>query len=168
MELLSLLVDDSEAIARRTAAEFRPCLIRPMTPSERKEWPPMRPTRDELKESIAAGLHTEAIAEKYGVEPRRVWMLARRNNLIEKLELNAKKAGVPMYSPELIKTTPGRRSQITAPDMLKPQGGIVTELLPAMRRIVKAAKADNPGLLTAEEREFADLVGELAAIASRL
>lgn len=166
--LLSLLADDSESIARRTAAERRPCLIRPMTPNERKEWPPLRPTRDELKESIAAGLWTEAIAEKYGVEPRRVWMLARRNNLVEKLEINAKKAHVPMYSPGLPRTTPGRTSQILAPDMLRQQTGLITELLPALRRIVRAVKADNPDTITADEREFADLIGELAAIASRL
>lgn len=156
---------DLDAIAQRAAVESGPCITRPMTPPEREKWPPMRPTRDELKLAIGEGLTVEAIAEKYETEPRRVWMLARRNNLIEKLEVNAKKAGIPMYSPELKKHTPSRTSQILAPDMLRRQQSMVAEMLPTMRRIVKAARANDPAMLTAEEREFADLIGELAVIA---
>lgn len=50
-------------------------VVRQMTPEERAKYPPVHPTRTELKADLAAGFYAEDIAEKWSTNTSRVWAL---------------------------------------------------------------------------------------------
>jgi hypothetical protein len=116
-ELRESLVDVT--FAQRQAEEYRPCTTRPMTPPERVTYPVQHPTAAEIEDGIKRGLTLEEICEETGGDYHKGWHVARRNNLIERLNNICRRRGIRMESPPLKKPSPTRAQQMASPDYLR-------------------------------------------------